>query len=100
MSTKAAPVNPPPPPPSAKKEEKAVVGVVNQTMSSGLVVLWVIVGAIPWFVYSYGAAKLSYAKFGSVGWSILDFIFAPIYYPYYAYFLDTSSTNIFGGRRR
>ena len=97
-----APANTPPPPPprTVKKEDQAVVGVVNQAMSSGMIVLWVIVSAIPWFVYSYGAAKLSYNKFGSVGWSILDFIFAPLYYPYYAYFLDTSSQAIFGGRRR
>lgn len=97
----AAPANTPPPIPRAvQKEEKAVTSVLSSTITTGLIVLWVIVGAIPWFVYSYGAAKLSYAKFGSVGWSILAFIFSTLYYPYYAYFLDTSSTNIFGGRRR
>ena len=96
-----APANTPPPiPPAIKKEEKVVTSVVSSTISTGLIVLWVLVGAIPWFVFSYGAAKLSYSKFGSVGWSILAFIFSTFYYPYYAYFLDTSSTNIFGGRRR
>ena len=99
-----APANTPPVPPAVKKEDKALASTVSSgvtaTLSTGWIVFWTIVGLIPWFVYSYGAAKLSYAKFGSVGWSILDFLFAPLYYPYYAYFLDTSSQAIFGGRRR
>ncbi len=51
-------------------------------------------------VFSYGAAKLSYDKFGSIGWAILDFIFATFYYPYYAIFLNAPSGSSFGGRRR
>ena len=52
-------------------------------------------------LFSYGAAKLSYDKFGSIGWAIVDFIFATFYYPYYALFLNTpSSSSVFGGRRR
>jgi hypothetical protein len=50
-------------------------------------------------VFSYGAAKLSYDKFGSIGWAILDFFFATFYYPYYAIFLSGPSGS-FGGRRR
>ncbi len=50
-------------------------------------------------VFSYGAAKLSYDKFGSMGWAILDFIFAAFYYPYYAIFLSGPSGS-YGGRRR
>jgi hypothetical protein len=52
-----------------------------------------------YIVFGYGAAKLSYDKFGSVGWAILDFIFATFYYPYYAIFLS-GPTSSFGGRRR
>ncbi len=51
-------------------------------------------------MFSYGAAKLSYDKFGSVGWAILDFIFAAFYYPYYAIFLSGPSGSSYGGRRR
>jgi hypothetical protein len=46
------------------------------------------------FVYSYGAAKLSYAYNTSVGsssaflWSILAFFFSGFYYPYYAFFVN------------
>lgn len=52
------------------------------------------------FLYSYGAAKLSYDKFGSMGWALLDFFFAPVYYPYYAIFLNTPQQPAMGGRRR
>lgn len=52
-----------------------------------------------YILFSYGAAKLSYDKFGSVGWAIVDFIFATFYYPYYAIFLSGPSAT-FGGRRR
>lgn len=50
-------------------------------------------------LFSYGAAKLSYDKYQSIGWAILNFFFASFYYPYYAIFLSGPS-NSFGGRRR
>ena len=50
-------------------------------------------------IFSYGAAKLSYDKFGSIGWAILDFFFATFYYPYYAIFLSGPQSQ-YGGRRR
>jgi hypothetical protein len=34
-------------------------------------------------IVAYGAAKLSYDKYGSFGWALLAFIFAPVYYVYY-----------------
>ena len=43
-------------------------------------------------VFHIGAGMLSYAKFQSFGWAILDTIFAIFYYPYYAIFLNRSST--------
>jgi hypothetical protein len=65
------------------------------------------------FVYSYGAAKLSYAYNTSVGssnaflWSILAFFFSGFYYPFYAFFVNpvgapTASivSPLVGGRRR
>jgi hypothetical protein len=39
-------------------------------------------------IFSYGAAKLSYDMFHSVGWSVLAFFFSGVYYPYYALFLN------------
>lgn len=73
------------------------------------------VGLVLFFsvVYSYGAAKLSYAYNTSVGsssailWSILAFMFSGFYYPYYAFFVNpvnaapaSTSLPIVGGRRR
>jgi len=54
------------------------------------------------FVWHLGAASLSYAKYGSIGWAILDFFFATFYYPFYAFFLNTPapSMGMMGGRRK
>lgn len=55
-------------------------------------------------VFHLGAAYLSYQKYGSVLWAILDFFFAVFYYPYYAFVLSKSpapqATGMTGGRRR
>lgn len=51
-----------------------------------------------------GAAKLSHDRYGSIGWATLAFIFSPLYYVYYAYFVSTKVVQqpvpILGGRRR
>jgi ABC-type uncharacterized transport system permease subunit len=65
------------------------------------------------FVYSFGAAKLSYAYNTSVGnsmafvWAMLAFFFSGLYYPYYAFFVNpvgvsaiSSILPTVGGRRR
>lgn len=53
------------------------------------------------FLYSFGAAKLSYDKYQSVGWAVLNFFFATFYYPYYAIFLSGSpQQQAAAGRRR
>ena len=50
---------------------------------------------------SLSAAKLSYDKYQSVPWAVLDFFFAVFYIPYYAFFLNTpTSSSTFGGRGR
>lgn len=63
-----------------------------------------IIGALFLFVFHLGAAMLSYRKFGSAGWAIIDFFFAELYYPYYALFLDAAPAAVpaavLGGRRR
>jgi hypothetical protein len=67
----------------------------------GVGVLVAIIGFIPLFIWHLGAASLSYAKYGSVGWAILDFFFAAFYYPFYALVLNTpTAAPVMGGRRR
>jgi hypothetical protein len=63
-------------------------------------IISLVFGIIVGLVWHLGAASLSYAKYGSIGWAILDFFFATLYYPYYAFVLNTPSTpTMFGGRR-
>lgn len=53
-------------------------------------------GAVPivfGLLFSGGAAYLSYQRNQSVGWAILAFFFATIYYPYYAFVLSGSSSS-------
>lgn len=44
--------------------------------------------------FQIGAGMLSYAKYQSIGWAILDTIFAVFYYPYYAIFLNRSAPEV------
>lgn len=37
--------------------------------------------------FHIGAGYLSYQKYGSGLWAVVDFLFAYFYYPYYAFFL-------------
>lgn len=46
------------------------------------------------------AAKLSYDKYQSPFWAVIDFIFGTVYIPYYAFVLNTpTSVPAMGGRR-
>jgi hypothetical protein len=68
---------------------------------STMAILTTVVSITIGVLYSYGAARLSYNKYGSVGWAILAFIFAPLYYPFYGVFLSTPvSSGIFGSARK
>ena len=70
-------------------------------MAAGAMSIGGLASILFYILYSYGAAKLSYDKFGSIGWAILDFIFAVFYYPYYAIFLSgPQQQSAIGGRRR
>jgi hypothetical protein len=72
----------------------------------------IFVAAFLAFLYSYGAAKLSYTYNMSINngsmvyvWCLLCFFFSSIYYPYYALFLNpvlpVSVLGVtVGGRRR
>jgi hypothetical protein len=74
----------------------------DSSTATGLGIVSLIFGIIFAFVWHLGAASLSYAKYGSIGWAILDFFFATFYYPFYAFVLNTppAPTSMFGGRRR
>jgi hypothetical protein len=49
----------------------------------------VLIFVLVWVVlYWVGAAKLSYDTSGSAVWAFLAFLFAPFYYPYYAFFVS------------
>lgn len=66
----------------------------------GLLLIFPIVFAI---MFHFGAAYLSYQKYQSGLWALLDFFFAVFYYPFYAFFLAKDpgpSMGMMGGRRR
>jgi hypothetical protein len=70
-------------------------------MAAGALSIGGLASILFYILYSYGAAKLSYDKFGSIGWAVLNFFFAVFYYPYYAIFLSGSSQQqAAAGRRR
>jgi hypothetical protein len=93
----------PPNPPSADANTGPANSNPNANVAktAGIVgIIGGIIGFIFVFLWHYGAASLSYAKYGSIGWAILDFFFATLYYPYYALFLNTATPAMMGGRRR
>lgn len=55
-------------------------------------------------LFHAGAAYLSYQKYQSGLWALLDFFFPYFYYPYYAFFLSASPapapTTLLGGLRK
>lgn len=56
---------------------------------------------LPFFIFCYGAAKLSWCLNHSYGWSILCFFFPGLYYPFYSFFLNPlCNVPMVGGRRR
>jgi len=65
---------------------------VTSTLPSWMAGTWIMVvglSVLVWVVlYWVGAAKLSYDTSGSGLWALLAFIFAPFYYPYYAFFIS------------
>uniref|UniRef100_A0A6C0J7G5 Uncharacterized protein n=1 Tax=viral metagenome TaxID=1070528 RepID=A0A6C0J7G5_9ZZZZ len=67
-------------------------------------VLGFVLALLAGFLFSFGAAKLSYDTYGNILWAILDFFFASVYYPFYALVLHQATpapTGMLGmGRRR
>ncbi len=88
------------PPPNANTVPTETTETKTTTTMGPLAIVGAIVGFIPLFIWHLGAASLSYAKYGSVGWALLDFFFAVFYYPFYALVLNTPTAPVMGGRRR
>lgn len=81
---------------TAQKQATLSTGTVGMLFGLGLLPILFLI-----FFHS-GAAYLSYQKYGSGLWAFIDFIFAYLYYPYYAFFLSSppeQPTTVFGGRR-
>ena len=74
---------------------KAVAGVFGLFAGIGLFSLLFLL------FFHIGAGYLSYQKYGSMFWAVIDFLFAYFYYPYYSFFLakDVPPQTMFGGRR-
>ncbi len=83
-------------------EEKKTTVNINDPLTIAMIVINVLIGII----YCYGAARLSYNTFGSMGWAVVAFFLAPLYYPYYAIFVSQPApppsvmSEMFGARRR
>ena len=91
--------------PTSVEPKKQTPGVSVGIMSGGAgVMMSVSLSLIVSIIFSYGAAKLSYDTFHSVGWAVLAFFFSGIYYPYYALFLHKppppAPLGMLGARRR
>ena len=86
------------PPPANKVTTTTTVDTPLGTLgASALLPSWmgatyaviVLIFVLVWVVlYWVGAAKLSYDTSGSAVWAFLAFLFAPFYYPYYAFFVS------------
>jgi len=83
-------------------EEKKVDAsvIAGAAVGSVFLMIFTIISSI---LYAAGAARLSYLKYGSIVWAIIDFFFAPFYYPFYALVLaepvPASTGALFGGGR-
>jgi len=90
----ATPGTPPPPQPSTNGSDADIKVEVGYSLFT---TIYVILAFVFYVAFSYGAAKLSYDKYRSVGWAIVDFFFSTFYYPYYAIVLN--APTYIGGRR-
>ena len=84
-------MNAPPPPPPQTPQEGTSTAVASTTSGvAGVFGIFALIPLIALLVFHLGAAYLSYQKFGSMMWAVVDFIFAYFYYPYYAFFLAST----------
>ena len=82
-----------PAPPPAVAQKPAAPGTpttLTNEQASGVMAVFGVLAFIPLLLllfFHLGAGYLSYQKYGSMMWAVVDFIFAYFYYPYYAFFL-------------
>jgi uncharacterized protein (DUF486 family) len=82
-------------------QSQQTTNTVTPSLIGGILMIFASFGGFFAFLLHVAAAKLSYDKYQSVGWAILDFIFGSVYIPYYAFFLNTpTQQSTFGARRR
>lgn len=92
--------------PGEEETKKPVVDVKDP-----LAIAMIVINVLVAIIYCYGAARLSYNTFGSMGWATVAFFLAPLYYPYYAIFVSQSAppapapimstvSDMIGGRKR
>lgn len=99
-TTASAPAPAPTPDPSAPQQEKKTLNL-DWSNLGGLTIAYIVLIFLFWLLYGVGAAKLSYDHFQSVLWAIVAFLFAPLYYPFYAFMYSTpAQPSMFGGRKR
>ena len=72
----------------------------DSSVSVSMTTVYSVIGVIAGIIFHAGAAKLSYDKYGSIGWAILAFIFGSLYYPYYAFSVSGNTSSMLGGMRR
>jgi hypothetical protein len=87
-------------PPTAK--EPVAVSTTGMNVVGGFMIVGTILASIFTLLFHYGAARLSYMKYQSVGWAIVNFFFALFYYPFYALVLAepvAAPTSMFGGSK-
>ena len=96
-ATTTTPGTPAPPGPVPTPGATTTVDPKYEVEYTALSIVSAVFALIFFIVFSYGAAKLSFDKYRSIGWAILDFFFSSFYYPYYAIFLN--SPTAIGGRR-
>ena len=76
-------------PSATSKPDEPVSSSGSSAFGIGFMIFYVLI----MLVSMAGAAKLSYDKFHSVGWAILDFFFSTYYYIYYAFFVSKPSST-------
>jgi hypothetical protein len=87
-------------PPTAK--EPVAVSSNAKSIAGGFMIAGTVIGAIITFLFHYGAARLSYLKYQSIGWAIVNFFFAVFYYPFYALVLAepvAAPSAMYGGAK-
>jgi hypothetical protein len=82
-------------------EKKVEVATMSSFASTGLWSVFIFTMTL-FLAFHVGAGYLSYQKYGSILWAIVDFLFAYFYYPYYAFFLSGTvvEPTLMGGLRR